>query len=315
MEDIKLIINKFVTNKEVLQKKFKIESFHNRDIYTFLTLLNEESINTDNIKKISKEISSRCKLTYPMRTYYNFMYSNILVRYENSNELIENIKINSTEIDNDFKLKSTMINAAYFLNKFDVDNKEVINKVIELTKKFSKEYFYFNRYSFASHLVLASLLDKSADDIKKSIDKSYEILKENKIKYSSALSIAFILLFSENATEDIKKIIRIKNKLKEEKYNIGNGYELSVIALYCLIEEFDSVIINNIKLTFNYLKENVKFGFITPQKHRLMYSAILCILSNKLNDDMKNILESYLMLYLTTSIQEYVNSTTSAAVL
>lgn len=311
-EEILNVIKKYEKNREMIKSNFKYPENFDYDICSVVATVNNKEVDVNTVKEIHDLINSNFGVTSYARSMYRLLLSNVISMHDNYKEIFAEFKCNNSEIDESFIFKNTMLNGAYTLVNIDIENEQIIAKALQLYKLLNKEYFYFNRFTFASQLMLAASIDLPVEEIVKKINTNYKLLKQNKIKYSSAILISFILLLSENSHQDINKLVRILAKLKEDKIKFSkNG--VSSLAIYCLVEEFDHVIIENIKQTYSYLKDNVKYSLAIPSTFRAMCSVIFTISTYKLNNDVKIMSDSYLLTYLSLLIQQCHESDTNLA--
>lgn len=315
-EEINLINNRYSSNNEIIRKEFKMLLPSIYEFSALMSILNQKDLEEEKLKESRSLIDECFPILSPARRSYKVFFSTLIALNDNRSECVNLLKKNNELFDEEARFKNSMIASAFVLNNLNRNNDiDLIKKTIELSVRFKKEYFYFNKYAYSQQLLQIAALDLSVDEIMIKINKMYQMLKANKIKYSNALSICFILMFSENYSITIQKLVKIHKKLKEDKINFAVYHYQSLLAIYCLIEEFDTTIIQNIKVALDYVTENKVFPSFTLKINKIVHSAFISICTYNLNDEIKQLLQSFLLTSCIISIQNNETAATTAVIM
>ncbi len=177
-------------------------------------------------------------------------------------------------------------NAAYTLatsckvSEFD----SIASKARDIYKLSKRAHFLITNRRDISECVLQATNPMSAEDIFRSNEECYKLLKRNIRKADSVQSMSFISNVFDSANEvKCNDIINFHRKLKEEKIKLTSPVIQPIIALPALCGVADDNFIDGIKEVEQYIKRHKGFKmFCLNQQQRYML-AISVVLTSRLH--------------------------------
>lgn len=156
---------------------------------------------------------------------------------------------------------------------------DAVDKMVKLYKGMKENHPWLTSSEdipFAAMLA-ASEIDEEA--LLREMEACYEILKDDFFDKNAVQTLShFLAAVDERASAKCERVKKIWDLLKENKHKYSSGYELAVLGTLCMLDIPTDKIVEEIIVADAYLKEYKGFGNLSlGKKTRLMYGGLMVV--------------------------------------
>ncbi len=129
---------------------------------------------------------------------------------------------------------------------------------------------------FAALLAVSGLTE---EQVVQETENCYELLKADFFSGNAVQSLSHVLALGDGTPkEKCAKTIEMYQKLKENGYKYGTGYELATLGVLALLPEEPEVVMRDVMEVDDYLSKEKGYGlFGSGKKQRLMHAGMLVV--------------------------------------